>query len=264
MELSKQILIGQYIPLDSWIHSLDARVKIALVLVLSVIIFFVDTGKGLGLCFAFLLLGVLLSRIPFFYFVRGMRVIAFLVLTTALLNLFLVKGETVWSWQFLTISKEGVQISLLMSSRLLFLFGVTSLLTLTTSPIALTDGTERVLFPLTLVGFPAHELALMMTIALRFVPTLLLEAEKITKAQMARGADFAPGGLAQKAKSLVPLLVPLFVSAFHRADELATAMEARCYRGGKNRTRMKELRSDYNDLVAVLLVLGLVCLLQVV
>jgi energy-coupling factor transport system permease protein len=183
------------------------------------------------------------------------------VIITAILNLFLTPGDTLlFKWKFITIYKEGVRLAIFMVLRLVFLIIGTSLLTLTTSPIELTDGIEKLLNPLRKIGVPAHELAMMMTIALRFIPTLMDETDKIMKAQMARGADFESGNLIQRAKNLIPLLVPLFISSFRRADELAMAMEARCYRGGEGRTRMKELSFSSRDYVATAFTLILVIL----
>ena len=195
---------------------------------------------------------VAISQIPPKYVIKGLRPLLFIIILTFILNIFFTSGETVlFRLGFLVLTKEGLLQGVFMALRLMFLVSGTSLLTLTTSPIALTDGIESLLNPLKVIKFPAHELAMMMTIALRFIPTLLEETDKIMKAQMARGADFESGNILQRAKALVPLLVPLFISAFRRADELAMAMEARCYRGGDNRTRMKVLRVDRRDYIAL-------------
>jgi energy-coupling factor transport system permease protein len=211
---------------------------------------------------AYMSLAVFLSGVPVRYMLRGLKPLLFIILLTFFINIFFTSGENIiFKFWFLTLTQEGLLQGIFMGLRLIFLVAGTSLLTLTTSPIALTDGIEHLLKPLKVIRFPVHELAMMMTIALRFIPTLLEETDKIMKAQMARGADFESGNLFQRAKALVPLLVPLFISAFRRADELAMAMESRCYRGGENRTRMKTLKTaarDYAALaVTLLLVLGI-------
>ena len=179
--------------------------------------------------------------------IKGVKPILIFVVFTAVFNLFLTNGRIIWSWGFLKITAEGVRLAIFMVLRLFFLVMGTSLLTLTTSPIALTDGIERLLSPFKKIGVPAHELAMMMTIALRFVPTLLEETDKIMKAQMARGADFESGNIISRAKAMIPILIPLFISSFRRADDLATAMECRCYRGGENRTRLHSLKMTRRD-----------------
>lgn len=194
---------------------------------------------------------VLISQVPIKFFLKGLKPMVFIVVLTVVLQMFMTPGEVLWQWGFLRLTREGIRQAIFMGTRLVLLVGITSVLTLTTTPIALTDGIEQLLKPLSKIGVPAHELAMMMTIALRFIPTLIEETDKIMKAQAARGADFESGNLLQRAKALIPLLVPLFLSAFKRADELAMAMEARCYRGGENRTRMKQLRYTYRDAVAV-------------
>lgn len=242
------ITIGQYFPGDSPVHRLDPRTKILLAVAFIVCIF---ASKGF-LCFAVIAAFVLgcaaLSRIGIRFMARGLKPIALIVSFTFLLNLFLGAGEDViWKWGVLTITRQGIRNALFMAIRLILLVMGTQLLTLTTSPIALTDGLESLFNPLARVGFPAHELAMMMSIALRFIPTLIEETQKITKAQQARGADFESGNLLNRAKAMLPLLVPLFVSAFRRADELAMAMEARCYRGGEGRTKMNPLTFHARD-----------------
>lgn len=247
----KDITIGQYFPGDSPVHKLDPRTKIILTFLFIVVIFFVDSFLSYGYIMAFMLITLFLSRIPPKYVLKGLRPLLFIILLTLFINVFFTPGERVLvrGW-FFTVTWEGLRQGVFMALRLIFLVTGTSLLTLTTSPIALTDGIELLLNPLKVIKFPAHELAMMMTIALRFIPTLLEETDKIMKAQMARGADFESGNLIQRAKALVPLLVPLFISAFRRADELAMAMEARCYRGGVNRTRMKILTVEIRDYLA--------------
>lgn len=245
------ITIGQYLPGSSYIHRLDPRTKLLVTVLLIVVLFLVDTFVGYGLIAAYVLLAFWLSQVPIKYVLRGLRPIIFIIVLTLTLNVFMTPGEILWQWRFLTVTKEGLVKGAMMGARLILLITGTSLLTLTTSPIALTDGIESLLRPGRRIGIPAHELAMMMSIALRFIPTLLEETEKIMKAQMARGADFESGNLLRRAKSLIPLLVPLFVSAFRRADELATAMEARCYRGGEGRTKLKQLRYTRLDYVAL-------------
>lgn len=254
MELSRFVTIGQYVPRESPVHRLDPRTKIAAVTAFMVVIFAVRDFAGYGLLTLFLLGIIALARIPLGFVLRGLRPIVFLLLLTVVLNVFFsgAEGGTVVFrvWR-LAATREGIIRALFIAYRLILLVGVTSLLTFTTSPVELTDGIERLLRPFRRVGVPAHELAMMMTIALRFIPTLLEETEKIMKAQMARGAVFDRGGALRRARALVPVLVPLFVSAFRRADELALAMEARCYRGGEKRTRMKELRFAPRDAAAL-------------
>ena len=245
----KDITVGQYYPADSPIHRLDPRTKLVITFLFIIIIFFVRYYTGYIYILAFMMLTIALSKIPVKYILKGLKPLMFIILLTFFINIFFTPGETeLFSIWFLRVTNEGLRQGFFMALRLVFLVTGTSLLTLTTSPIALTDGIELLLKPLRAIRFPSHELAMMMTIALRFIPTLLEETDKIMKAQMARGADFESGNLIQRAKSLVPLLVPLFISAFRRADDLAMAMEARCYRGGENRTRMKVLtmgRTDY-------------------
>lgn len=255
----KDITIGQFFPGQSIIHKLDPRVKIVLTFVFIVIIFFAKTYVGYALIFAYIALAVWLSGVPIRYILRGLKPLLFIIVLTFFINVFFTPGNKVvfqvWALKF---TQEGLNQGIFMALRLVLLVVGTSLLTLTTSPISLTDGIERLLQPLQVIRFPAHELAMMMTIALRFIPTLLEETDKIMKAQMARGADFESGNLFQRAKALVPLLVPLFISAFRRADELAMAMESRCYRGGENRTRMKVLKAARRDYLAVAVTLLLV------
>ena len=249
------LTIGQYLPLDSPVHRLDPRTKLLVVVALVAVLFFVRTFAGYGLVALFLGLAVTLSRVSWRYLVRGLRPLWIIIVITLALHLFMTEGRVLAYLGPLKITYEGLTRGLLMTSRLVLLIALTSLLTLSTSPIALTDGIENLLGPFRRFGVPAHELAMMMTIALRFIPTLLEEAEKIMKAQMARGADFESGHLMQRAKNLIPLLVPLFVGAFRRADELATAMEARCYRGGEGRTKFRPLvmrRADWVTLGASL------------
>ncbi len=248
----KDITIGQYFPGDSIIHRLDPRIKIIIVALFITSLFFIDSFIPYIFVFAFIFLIIKVSGVPFNYILKGLKPLIFIILITFSINIFLTKGEVLFEIGPLTITKEGLYFAVFMALRLIFLITGTSLLTLTTSPIALTDGIENLLNPFKKIGLPAHELAMMMTIALRFIPTLLEETDKIMKAQMARGADFESGNILRRAKNLVPLLVPLFINAFRRAEELANAMEARCYRGGDNRTRLNELKLDRKD-IAILL-----------
>ena len=249
----KDITIGQYIPGESFIHKLDPRTKIILSILFIVSLFIVDKFIGYGLIVGFLALTVYIAKISPKYLYKGLKPVFFLIIFTAVLNIFMIKGNQdslIFQIGFLKIYSEGLKTAAFMALRLIFLIMGTSVLTLTTSPIELTDGIERLLKP---IGKEiAHELAMMMTIALRFIPTLMDETDKIMMAQKARGADFETGGLIQKAKSLIPLLIPLFISSFRRADELAMAMESRAYRGGNGRTRMKQLKFSNKDTIAFL------------
>lgn len=244
------ITIGQYFPGQSIIHRLDPRTKILVTILFISSIFLAESSAAYGLLALFTAAVVAVSGIPVGMVTRSLKPLWIIIILTLAIHIFTTPGNILYSIGPLTVTSEGVRQGLLMTARLVFLIIVSSLLTFTTSPIALTDGIERLLNPFKRFGLPAHELAMMMTIALRFIPTLLEETDRIMKAQMARGADFNSGNLFRRAQNMVPLLVPLFVSAFRRADELATAMEARCYRGGQNRTRMKELRMQARDMAA--------------
>ncbi len=247
----KDITMGQYYPADSAIHRLDPRMKIVLTVMMIVAVFMVHTLAGYVVVLAFVYAVTRMAQIPFKLLMKGIKPLRFILVLTFLLNLLFSNGTTVWwHWGIITITQEGLMQAIHYSLRLMFLVIGTSLLTLTTSPVSLADGLELLLSPLKKIHFPAHELAMMMTIALRFIPTLLEEADKIMKAQMARGADFESGNLFARAKAMVPLLVPLFVSAFRRAGDLAMAMEARCYHGGENRTRLRVLKITKNDWLA--------------
>ncbi|MGH4140433.1 energy-coupling factor transporter transmembrane component T family protein [Clostridium sp.] len=248
----KDITIGQYIPGDSFVHKLDPRFKILISLLFIVNLFLVNNFEGYLFVIIFLLATILISKLSFKYIYSGLKPILILLLITAVLNIFMTTGKqpAIFHWGFINVYKEGLTIAAFMIVRLVFLIMGTSILTLTTSPIELTDGIENLLNPFKRIGVPAHELAMMMTIALRFIPTLMDETDKIMKAQMARGADFESGNLVRRAKSLIPILVPLFISSFRRADELAMAMESRCYKGGEGRTRMKQLRVTRKDYIA--------------
>jgi len=247
-----KVTIGQFYPTDSPIHRLDPRVKLLGVIFFVTILFFVNHYVGFITAAVFVGCIVKISRVPPRLIFRGLRSIIFVLAFASILNLFLSPGENeLFRLGFIRITSEGAINAGIMISRLVLLILGSSLLTLTTSPIQLTDGIESLLRPFKYIGVPSHDIAMMMTIALRFIPTLASEMEKIMKAQKARGADFETGGLAKRAKSLVPILVPLFVSAFKRADELATAMEARCYRGDINRTKMKQMKITPGDLIAM-------------
>ena len=258
------ITMGQYYPTDSIVHRLDPRVKILLTIAFIVGIFLVHSLWGYALALVFVYFMARLSHVPFKMLMRGLRPLRFILVLTFVLNLFFSgEGTILWQWSFITITHEGLSRAVHYCLRLLFLVIGTSLLTLTTSPVSLSDGLELLLSPLKVIHFPAHELAMMMTIALRFIPTLLEEADKIMKAQMARGADFESGNLLARAKAMVPLLVPLFVSAFRRAGDLATAMESRCYRGGESRTRLRVLKLTRADLYASLIMAAFVGLIVI-
>ncbi len=242
------IMIGQYIERDSLVHKLDPRIKILVILFYIITIFLLDTFLGYLALFIFISSTIFLSKLKFKYIIKSIKPILFIIIFTVLIHFFMTRGgEVLWEFGWLRIEEEGFYLGVFMALRLIFLIIFTSLLTLTTSPLELTDGLESLLKPFKKVGLPSHELAMMMTIALRFIPTLLEEAEKIMKAQKARGANFEDSNLIKKAKSLIPLLVPLFINAFRRADDLALAMEARCYRGGENRTKMKVMVFRYYD-----------------
>lgn len=249
------ITIGQFYPADSVIHRLDPRTKLFATFLYLISLFLFQNLAGFLLATAFLVMIIALSRVPFRYMVKGLRAIFAILLLTALFNLFLTPGETLVSVSFLKITKEGLKNAVQMAIRLIYLILGTSVITLTTTPNALTDGMEKALRPLTKLHIPVHEIAMMMSIALRFIPILMEETEKIQKAQIARGADFESGGLIRKAKNMVPLLVPLFISAFRRANDLAMAMEARCYHGGEGRTKMKPLRYHRRDAYTYIVVL---------
>ena len=256
----KDITLGQYFPGNSPIHRLDPRTKILLMIAYIVLVFLVENMWLYLLPAALVVFTVALANIPMSYLYRSLKPLRWLLVFMFVINLFFTAGETVlFEFWIIHITKEALHRSVFILIRLVLLVSGTSLMTLTTSPISLTDGLERLLMPLKKIRFPAHELAMMMTIALRFIPTLLEEADKISKAQLARGADFESGNIVKRAKNMIPILVPLFVSAFRRADELAMAMESRCYHGGEGRTRMKVLHFSRNDLVAALVVV-LLCI----
>ncbi|WP_010237715.1 energy-coupling factor transporter transmembrane component T family protein [Clostridium arbusti] len=249
----KDITIGQYVPANSFVHKLDPRIKIILSIIYIIDLFLINQYFGYIFVLVFTAITIMVSKIQLGYIYRGLKPIFILLIITALMNIFMTPGQNlIFKYGIIKVYREGLNIAGFMVLRLIFLIIGTSLLTLTTSPIELTDGLEKLMSPLKKIGISSHELAMMMTIALRFIPTLIDETDKIMKAQMARGADFESGNLLQRAKSLIPVLVPLFISSFRRADELAMAMEARCYRGGDGRTRMKILKLHSRDGIAVL------------
>ena len=246
----KDITLGQFFPGTSAVHRLDPRTKLLILVAYIVALFTAKSWISYGVCLAFLAIAIRISRILLKSIVRGMKPLIMILVFTGVLNLFFAGGERViFKVWFLTLTVEGVIRAVFMVSRILMLISATFLLTYTTSPISLTDGLESLLNPLKVIRVPVHELSMMMCIALRFIPTLIEETDKIMCAQKARGADFENGKLMERVKALVPILVPLFISAFRRADELATAMECRCYQGGEGRTKMKLLRYQRNDLI---------------
>ena len=246
----RDITLGQYYPGKSWVHRLDPRIKIIATLLFIIELFIVDNFIGFVIAGGMLAVVIAVSKVPVGYIMRGLKPIILILVFTFALNMFMVDGTILWQWKFLKITEEGLRLAVFMAIRLILLLMGSSLLTLCTRPLALTDGIERLLSPFSRIGLPAHDIAMMMTIALRFIPTLLEEADKIIKAQQARGADFESGNLMHRVKSLIPVLVPLFVSALRIAMDLAMAMEARCYRGGENRTRMHEMKFKKRDYAA--------------
>ena len=263
----RDITLGQYYQTDSRLHRLDPRVKIVATLVYIISLFVVDNLIGYLIAAAFLLTAIILSNVPVKFIFKGMKAIYFLLVITMVFNLFLTPGEALVSFWKLKITKEGLKIAIMMGVRLVFLITGSSIMTLTTTPNQLTDGLESLMKPLKKLHVPVHEISMMMSIALRFIPILMEETDKIMKAQMARGADFESGSLIQRAKSLIPLLVPLFISAFRRANDLAMAMEARCYRGGEGRTKMKPLiyhKADYAAYLVIAAYLGVMIAVGIV
>ncbi len=246
----RDITLGQYYQTESCVHRLDPRVKLLGTILFIISLFSIKNFSGYLVAALFLVVIIKLSHVPFQFMMKGMKAILFLLMITVFFNLFLTPGETLIAFWKLRITKEGLRIAVFMAMRLTFLIIGSSIMTLTTTPNNLTDGMEKLMKPLQKIHVPVHEISMMMSIALRFIPILLEETDKIMKAQIARGADFESGNLIKKAKSLVPLLVPLFISAFRRANDLAMAMEARCYRGGEFRTKMKPLVYRKQDFVA--------------
>ena len=249
----RDITLGQYYPADSVLHRLDARTKFIGTMAFVVSVFVFRSFLGYGVATLFLAAMIVLSKVPVKFMFKGLRSILFILMITVVFNIFLTPGEILWNWGILKVTKEGLIVAGKMTIRLTYLVIGSSLMTLTTTPNQLTDGLESLMKPLSHLKVPVHEIAMMMSIALRFIPILLEETDKIMKAQIARGADFESGNIIQKAKALVPLLVPLFVSAFRRANDLAMAMEARCYHGGSGRTQMKPLKYTGRDYAAFLI-----------
>ncbi len=264
----RDITLGQYYPADSILHKLDPRVKLVTTIVFLIALFVANDWIGYLVATIFLVAVIRLSKVPFHFMVKGLKAIFFILLITMIFNLFLTPGDVVLVqfWK-LKITDKGLHTAIFMAIRLIYLILGSSVMTLTTTPNDLTDGLEKLMSPLKKLHVPVHEVAMMMSIALRFIPILLEETDKIMKAQIARGADFENGNLIQKAKNLVPLLVPLFISAFRRANDLAMAMEARCYRGGEGRTKMKPLiyaSRDYYAYGVVALFLAVIIAVRVV
>ncbi len=265
--MMREITLGQYYPVDSVLHRMDPRTKLFGTMVFIVSLFFANSLAAYGAATVFLILVIWLSKVPFGFMVRGLRAVMFLLLISVSFNLFLTPGTEIFRIGFLKMTWEGLRLAGFMALRLVYLVIGSSVMTLTTTPNQLTDGLEKGLGFLKRVGAPIHEVSMMMSIALRFIPILVEETDKIMKAQMARGADFESGNLVQKAKSMVPLLVPLFISAFRRATDLAMAMEARCYHGGEGRTKMKPLhyaRRDYIGYLVYVVYFSAVILLGIV
>lgn len=257
----RDITLGQYYPGDSWVHRLDPRTKIIITFLYIVQLFTVHNMWGFLTVFVALTAAIAISNVPIRFILKGLKAIFIIIAFTFILNIFMIEGKPLLKIWIFTVTDNGLQRAVFMAIRLIMLIVGTSMLTLTTKPMSLTDGIESLLSPLKKFGVPVHEIAMMMTIALRFIPTLLEETDKIMKAQMARGADFESGNIMKRAKSLVPLLIPLFISAFRIAQDLAMAMEARCYRGGKGRTKLHIMKYSINDMwagIISLTVLGLV------
>lgn len=247
----KDITLGQFFPGNSVIHKIDPRVKILLIIAYIVFLFVANNFVSLGFMVLVTVAIVLLTKIPVKMYFKGLKAIMFIILFTSVLNMFYGSGEPIWQWGFLKITLNGISNAVFISIRIVALIFISCVLTYTTSPTDLTDALERLMKPLTVFHIKVHEIAMMMTIALRFVPTLLEETDKIMNAQKARGANMDSGGLIKRVKAMMPVLVPLLVSSFNRAYELAVAMECRCYRGGAGRTRMKVLKAETKDAVAV-------------
>lgn len=251
----RDITIGQYYPAKSVVHRLDPRVKLVSTLLYLISLFLFRSISGYLIATVFLVTVIRISRVPFSFIVRGLKPVILLLMITVLFNLFLTRsGDVLFHAWIITVTEGGLVTAVYMAVRLIYLIIGSSLMTFTTTPNELTDGIEALLYPLNKIRVPVHEVAMMMSIALRFIPILLEETDKIMKAQIARGADFESGNIIQRAKSMIPILVPLFVSAFRRANDLAMAMEARCYRGGEGRTKMKPLHYKHRDYTAYITV----------
>lgn len=256
----RDITLGQYYPADSVLHRLDPRTKFVGTMAFIVSVFLFNTFLGYGVATIFLAGMIFLSKVPVKFMFKGLKAIFMILMVTVVFNILLTPGEVLWSWGILRVTREGLALAGRMAIRLTYLVIGSSVMTLTTTPNQLTDGLERLLRPLNKIHVPVHEISMMMSIALRFIPILLEETDKIMKAQIARGADFENGNIIQKAKNMIPLLVPLFISAFRRANDLAMAMEARCYHGGDHRTQMKPLKyagRDYTAYGVLLAYLGI-------
>lgn len=251
----RDVAFGQYYPTGSVVHRMDPRMKLLLTIMFVVAIFFVNTYFGFMLTAAVLILIILIAKLPMLSVLKSVRAIIFIVIFAAVINLFMIKnGEVLWSWKALQITDQGVHTTIKMTLRLVLLISGASLLTLTTTPVEIADGTESLIKPLALIKVPVHDIAMIMSIALRFIPTLFEETQKLISAQKARGASFDTGGLIARAKALLPVLIPLFVNSFRRADELAFAMDARCYNATEKRTKMKVMRLGAADFVAFFLI----------
>ncbi|MET1013198.1 MAG: energy-coupling factor transporter transmembrane protein EcfT [Paenisporosarcina sp.] len=262
--MMEKMIFGRYIPGDSFVHKLDPRSKLIFVFIFIAIVFLANNAITYGLLLGFTLLTVFVSRIRMYFLLNGLKPILFLLVFTFLLHIFFTKeGDLLWKWQFIEIYEEGLRQGIFISLRFLVLVLMTSILTLTTSPISITDGMEVLLNPFKRFKLPVHELALMMSISLRFIPTLMDETDKIMKAQMARGSDITSGSIKERVKAVVPLLIPLFVSAFKRAEDLAVAMEVKGYRGGEGRTRYRQLKWDWRDSTIMLLLIAMTFILWV-
>lgn len=253
------VTFGQYYPVNSFVHRLDPRFKLLALIAYIVMLFVANNFYALAACALLLVYAVIASRVPIGSVLRSVKGIIFILIFTGALNIFFHSGQTVyWQWGIFKVTLEGIIFTVFLVFRLFFLVMASSVLTLTTTPVALTDGIESLLKPLTFIKFPVHELALIMSIALRFIPTLIDETNRIISAQKARGADFESGNIFKRIKAMVPILIPLLISAFRRAEELGDAMDARCYSGSKNRTKYKKLRFGWCDLVAFLFVGALI------
>lgn len=256
------VTFGQYYPTKSFVHNMDPRAKIVFIIAYIVAIFLADNFFALAAVTLFLIVAVIFSRVPFGRVLRSVKMILFLIIFTAILNLFFYSSSEelhmIWEWKFISVSWEAIINMIFLAFRLFLLVMGTSILTLTTTPVALTDGIESLLTPLKWIRLPVHELALIMSIALRFIPTLMDETNRIVAAQKARGANFETGGLIKRAKAVVPILIPLLVSAFRRAEDLGDAMDARCYSGAKGRTKYKKLTFTWRDLIGLLLFAALI------
>ncbi|MBN2395705.1 MAG: energy-coupling factor transporter transmembrane protein EcfT [Candidatus Atribacteria bacterium] len=264
MKFFRNLTIGQYVHKDSPIHKLDPRIKILTSLLMMILIFLTESWWSFLIIGFFFTVNIWLSKVQIKYVLRGLKPILVLIILTLFIHLFTTPGEVIFQIGVIRMTWEGLSRGMFIAVRLFLLILTTSWLTLTTSPIALTDGIERLLSFFKIIGFPAHEIAMMMTIALRFIPTLMEETEKIIKAQMSRGADFESGNILKRMKNMIPIIIPLFINAFHRADELAIAMEARCYRGGEGRTHYRALSFKYLDKVFFMIISFTIALIIII